>query len=82
MVSPLFFLFGKGINNIHSVHGVHIRAPEGQERGRQLADHVHYPRFVFSRALRNVDELFLGGKELEEIELTHLDGHKGSKPVR
>ncbi|KAJ7171267.1 glycoside hydrolase family 15 protein [Mycena filopes] len=23
-----------------------------------------------------------GGKELEEIELTHLDGHKGSKPVR
>lgn len=24
----------------------------------------------------------LGGKDLEEIELTHLDGHKGSKPVR
>ena len=24
----------------------------------------------------------LGGKELEEIELPHLDGHKGSKPVR
>ncbi|KAH8108577.1 glycoside hydrolase family 15 protein [Phellopilus nigrolimitatus] len=23
-----------------------------------------------------------GGKNLEEIELTHLDGHKGSKPVR
>ncbi|WVQ79649.1 hypothetical protein IAT38_001749 [Cryptococcus sp. DSM 104549] len=23
-----------------------------------------------------------GGKDLEEIELTHLDGHKGSKPVR
>ncbi|KAJ7150484.1 glycoside hydrolase family 15 protein [Mycena crocata] len=23
-----------------------------------------------------------GGKELEELELTHLDGHKGSKPVR
>ena len=23
-----------------------------------------------------------GGKELEEVELTHLDGHKGSKPVR
>lgn len=24
----------------------------------------------------------LGEKDLEEIELTHLDGHKGSKPVR
>ena len=23
-----------------------------------------------------------GTKDLEEIELTHLDGHKGSKPVR
>lgn len=23
-----------------------------------------------------------GGKDLEEIELNHLDGHKGSKPVR
>ncbi|KAJ7606665.1 glycoside hydrolase family 15 protein [Roridomyces roridus] len=23
-----------------------------------------------------------GGKDLEEIELSHLDGHKGSKPVR
>ena len=23
-----------------------------------------------------------GGKDLEEIELLHLDGHKGSKPVR
>ncbi|GFZ46845.1 Uncharacterized protein JCM24511_04065 [Saitozyma sp. JCM 24511] len=23
-----------------------------------------------------------GGKDLEELELTHLDGHKGSKPVR
>lgn len=23
-----------------------------------------------------------GGKDLEEIELTHLDGHKGSRPVR
>lgn len=25
---------------------------------------------------------FVGGKDLEEIELTHLDGHKGSRPVR
>lgn len=24
----------------------------------------------------------VGGKDLEEIELLHLDGHKGSKPVR
>jgi hypothetical protein len=24
----------------------------------------------------------LGGKDLDEIELEHLDGHKGSKPVR
>jgi GH15 family glucan-1,4-alpha-glucosidase len=24
----------------------------------------------------------LGGSELEEIELDHLDGHKGSRPVR
>lgn len=26
--------------------------------------------------------LFSGGKEFEEIELDHLDGHKGSRPVR
>lgn len=25
---------------------------------------------------------FTGGKDLEEIELLHLDGHKGSRPVR
>ena len=24
----------------------------------------------------------LGGSELEELELNHLDGHKGSRPVR
>ena len=24
----------------------------------------------------------LGGSELEEIELNHLEGHKGSRPVR
>lgn len=24
----------------------------------------------------------IGGKDLEEIELDHLDGHKGSRPVR
>jgi len=24
----------------------------------------------------------IGGKHIPEIELTHLDGHKGSKPVR
>ena len=24
----------------------------------------------------------VGEKDLEEIELTHLEGHKGSKPVR
>ena len=24
----------------------------------------------------------VGGSELEEIELPHLDGHKGSRPVR
>jgi len=27
-------------------------------------------------------EIHTGGKDLEEIELLHLDGHKGSKPVR
>lgn len=26
--------------------------------------------------------LFQGEKEIPEIELTHLDGHKSSKPVR
>jgi len=25
---------------------------------------------------------YTGGKDLEEMELDHLDGHKGSKPVR
>lgn len=24
----------------------------------------------------------VGGKDLEEVELLHLDGHKGSRPVR
>lgn len=28
------------------------------------------------------DRPSVGGKDLEEIELLHLDGHKGSKPVR
>lgn len=27
-------------------------------------------------------KIYTGGKDLEEIELLHLDGHKGSKPVR
>ncbi|KDQ30187.1 glycoside hydrolase family 15 protein [Pleurotus ostreatus PC15] len=48
-----------------------------------------YMDFIFER-LRNKNPdgslqimyTIHGGKELEEIELTHLDGHKGSKPVR
>ncbi|TDL30070.1 glycoside hydrolase family 15 protein [Rickenella mellea] len=48
-----------------------------------------YMEFVFGRLRhRNPDGSLQimytihGGKDLEEIELTHLDGHKGSKPVR
>ncbi|CAK5276639.1 unnamed protein product, partial [Mycena citricolor] len=48
-----------------------------------------YMEFIFER-LRNKNPdgslqimyTIHGGSELEEIELTHLDGHKGSKPVR
>ncbi|KAJ7763200.1 glycoside hydrolase family 15 protein [Mycena maculata] len=48
-----------------------------------------YMEFIFER-LRNKNPdgslqimyTIHGGKELEELELTHLDGHKGSKPVR
>lgn len=48
-----------------------------------------YMEFIFER-LRNKNPdgslqimyTIHGGKELEEIELMHLDGHKGSKPVR
>ncbi|KAF7378131.1 Glycoside hydrolase family 15 protein [Mycena sanguinolenta] len=48
-----------------------------------------YMEFIFER-LRNKNPdgslqimyTIHGGKDLEELELTHLDGHKGSKPVR
>ncbi|KAJ7202147.1 glycoside hydrolase family 15 protein [Mycena pura] len=48
-----------------------------------------YMEFIFER-LRNKNPdgslqimyTIHGGKDLEEMELTHLDGHKGSKPVR
>jgi GH15 family glucan-1,4-alpha-glucosidase len=48
-----------------------------------------YMDFIFER-LRNKNPdgslqimyTIHGGKDLEEIELSHLDGHKGSKPVR
>ncbi|KAJ3853653.1 glycoside hydrolase family 15 protein, partial [Lentinula lateritia] len=48
-----------------------------------------YMEFIFER-LRNKNPdgsiqimyTIHGKKDLEEIELTHLDGHKGSKPVR
>ncbi|THU90642.1 glycoside hydrolase family 15 protein [Dendrothele bispora CBS 962.96] len=48
-----------------------------------------YMEFIFER-LRNKNPdgsiqimyTIHGGKDLEEIELTHLDGHKGSRPVR
>ena len=36
--------------------------------------------FLFSPYMKRT--LFSGGKEFEEIELHHLDGHKGSRPVR
>jgi len=28
------------------------------------------------------NDTIAGGKDLEEVELPHLDGHKGSRPVR
>jgi GH15 family glucan-1,4-alpha-glucosidase len=30
----------------------------------------------------DMNVVIVGTKDLEEIELSHLDGHKGSKPVR
>ncbi|KAK0460162.1 glycoside hydrolase family 15 protein [Desarmillaria tabescens] len=48
-----------------------------------------YMEFIFERLRHKNDDGSLqimytihGGKDLEEIELNHLDGHKGSKPVR
>ncbi|KAK7052597.1 glycoside hydrolase family 15 protein [Favolaschia claudopus] len=48
-----------------------------------------YMEFIFERLRHKNPDGSLqimytihGGKDLEEIELTHLDGHKGSKPVR
>ena len=40
-----------------------------------LDDALQYLLFFYSCYI-------LGGSELEEIELNHLDGHKGSRPVR
>ena len=42
--------------------------------------HGKHPPLISSLLTRIVRSA--GGKDLEEIELTHLDGHKGSKPVR
>jgi GH15 family glucan-1,4-alpha-glucosidase len=63
---------------------VYSRAPQGQERGRIAADHVYYSRSVSSSHLDIAasHSSFAGEKLFPEIELTHLDGHKGSKPVR
>ncbi|KAJ7266372.1 glycoside hydrolase family 15 protein [Mycena haematopus] len=48
-----------------------------------------YMEFIFERLRHKNPDGSLqimytihGGKDLEELELTHLDGHKGSKPVR
>jgi len=48
-----------------------------------------YMEFIFRRledknpdGSLNIMYSIHGGKDLEETELTHLDGHKGSKPVR
>ena len=37
---------------------------------------------VFAICLAFFSSYILGGSDLEEIELHHLDGHKSSKPVR
>lgn len=44
--------------------------------------HGSSPYRYISAFNRLKQTLIVGEKELEEIELTHLDGHKGSKPVR
>ncbi|KAH7105779.1 Six-hairpin glycosidase [Auriculariales sp. MPI-PUGE-AT-0066] len=53
------------------------------------AEATAYMDFIFSRlAHRNPDGslnimyTIHGGSEMEELDLDHLDGHKGSKPVR
>jgi hypothetical protein len=39
-------------------------------------------RLLWRDSQGDSDRPSVGGKDLEEIELLHLDGHKGSKPVR
>lgn len=39
--------------------------------GRPSDTHLHCSRYTIH-----------GGKEIDELELPHLDGHKGQKPVR
>ena len=60
-----------------------------RSRFDRLRSHPAYMEFIFERLKHKNPDGSLqimytihGGKDLEEIELTHLDGHKGSKPVR
>ena len=74
---------------------VHIWTFEAQEPWWKYKHHVYYSWlvlndffffFFFARSFYThvicYIYICLGGSELEEIELPHLDGHKGSHPVR
>jgi hypothetical protein len=43
---------------------------------------IHGDSVLIPRRLGVSDVGFPGEQEIPEFELTHLDGHKGSKPVR
>jgi hypothetical protein len=78
----------------NSLRRIHPRPPEGQEPGRIAADHVHNSWYVRSSSPGQprgtvydvivwlADWVIVGEKIFPELELTHLDGHKASKPVR
>lgn len=68
-----------------SLHGVYLRQIERQESRRFSANNVYHPRFVYFIPPTNPSLMTFissGEKVFPEMELTHLDGHKGSKPVR
>lgn len=48
---------------------------------RKPSNHVYHPWWGFPSGptVTLSDPVSAGGKELEEIELDHLDGHKGSR---
>lgn len=84
MLVPVFHLVTCRLAHSSSLHGIHLRALEKQKSRWKPTNHVYYSRFVALPPLviLSYHIEYPGGKDLEEMELDHLDGHKGSKPVR